>query len=109
MYVDYLAWGSEQQIKPLDVTVIDSDADIKHKIRKTVFTCLATDRHSGGPISSKHSLNRTDHFLCANDLPCAVFFSTVFGSGRALFRIFKNSAVRARIRECRYALEHLMW
>ncbi len=45
----------------------------------------------------------TTAYLRTNERPLAVFFSLFSASGRARFRIFSRSAVRARMRECRYA------
>ena len=41
--------------------------------------------------------------------PLASFFSAAWVSGLARLRTFRKSETRARMRECMYALEHLMW
>jgi hypothetical protein len=48
-------------------------------------------------------------YLVLNDRPVAVFLSCTATSGFARLRILRNSATLYRIRECMYALEHLMW
>ena len=76
-------------------------SDDQQRKRLRVSVCRAIDNRRRR--LSRRSETGT-HLTVLRSLAPDVSFST-----RARFRTLRNSVTRARMRECMYALEHLMW